>query len=142
MHAPVTTAPAPITPLSEWDDETPQQEYTTPRHAAGGVAWDLLTHEQGIGADIARIRMLALPEGAASEDMHGFLWDLITEAGEIGYIVAQIDIRGFDLPFDGAKLRTSDMARAVAALMRRQVVETDQPFQPDWPIKNDAVSTD
>ena len=130
----IATAPAsaPVTPMHEWDDETMLVDYTTKAAVAGAVAWDLLTHLQGFGNDLTRIDKLPLPEGAESEDMTDFLYSLVTEAGEIGYRVAQIDVSGFDLPWDAGRLRTSDMARAIAGLMNRRIVETEEAFDPDW----------
>ena len=135
-------AAAPVTPLGDWDDEPCAiTEFTTPAGMAGCVAWDVLTHLQGYGADMARAVKLPLPEGAESEDMHDFLWNLVTAAGEIGYRVANVNIAGFDLPSEKAKITEEDMARAVIALMRRKPVETEEAFDPDWIAKRDAKAT-
>jgi hypothetical protein len=128
-------ASAPVTPMHEFDDETMLVDFTTKAGIAGAVAWDLLTHLQGFGNDLTRVDKLPLPEGAESEDMTDFLYSLVTEAGEIGYRVAQIDVSGFDLPWDSGRLRTSDLARAIAGLMNRRIVETEEAFDPDWLAK-------
>ena len=132
MTASTTSAIAPVTPMHAFDDEMMLVDYTTKAGIAGAAAWDLLTHLPFFGNDLTRTDKLPLPEGAESEDMTDFLYSLVTEAGEIGYRVAQIDVSGFDLPWDSGRLRTSDMARAIAALMNRRIVETEEPFDPDW----------
>jgi hypothetical protein len=131
------TAPAPVTPMSAWDDAEIAL-FTTPASMAGCVAWDVLAHLQGHGADLARIHEMRLPAGCEAENMQDFLWSLVTEAGEIGYRIANIDVKGSVLPFAGAQLTQEDVARAVIALLRQRPVEDDEAFDPEWAGKRDA----
>lgn len=128
---------APVTPMSAWDISG-IAEFTTPAAMAGSVAWDVLTHLQGSGADLARVHKLDLPAGCESEDMFDFLWSLVTEAGEIGYRVANINTTGFDLPHEGAGITQEDMARVLISLMRRKPVEDGEAFDPEWIEKRAA----
>jgi hypothetical protein len=130
-----TTAQA-IVPITEWDPD-PITDYTRPADAAGGVAWAALTHSQGLGPDIARMTgpegdRAVGPEGMDSEDVYQFLWDLVGSAAEIGYAVAQIETSGIDWPHDGAKIQTSDLARAVSALLRVELVADGARFDPGY----------
>ena len=133
----MTTATASLTPMEDWDNE-PLFPYVTPARAAGAVAFTLLAHSANLGPDIVRVRHAAEPDGLESDDMFGFLWDLIQDAAEIGYTMAQIKTDGFGLPYEGAEVRTSDMARAIAALLRRDLVEDGQPFDPEYREKRDS----
>ena len=128
--------PAAIEPITEWDPD-PITDYRRLADAAGGVAWAALTHSQGLGPDIARMigpegDRRPGPEGMDSEDVYQFLWDLIYAAAEIGYTVAQVETSGIDYPHDGAKLDTSDLAHAVSALLRVEVVEDGARFDPGY----------
>ena len=139
----MTTATAPVEPIAEWEDD-PFAGHGTRASAAGAVAWNVLTHSQSDGADIARIigpthERTPLPVAMDAEDMWQFVFDLIQEAAWVGYTVAQIDTSGLDRPWAGAELRTSDVARAVAALLRKDVIETNDTFDPEWLTKANAV---
>jgi hypothetical protein len=137
----MTTATAPIEPLSEWDtDDT--DGFITKAAAAGFVTWNVLTHSAASGPDIARLvgpegHRHPRPKGLDAEDLYQFLYDLITEAGEVGYTLAQIDTRGFEPK--AQKLRTVDLARAVAALLRIDLVEDGATFDPDYRAKSEAA---
>ncbi len=110
-----------LTPLGDWGDgET--AEFATPGRLAGCVAWDLLTHDRAIGADLAMLAAEGRP------GMADLLYDLVTAAGEVGYLAGKIDAAAFDLPWDGGRKTEAHVARAVGALMGRDVVETGQPF--------------
>lgn len=140
-----TKAPERLEPISDWDHE-PTDAWTTPGRLAGSVAWNILTHSQGAGPDITRMigpegNRRPLPEGFDSEDAWAFVYELIEDAGEIGYTVAQIETRGFALPWETGKLRCSDLSRAVAALLRIETVETDEAFDPEWLAKANAPAT-
>lgn len=131
-----------LAPLSEWDHE-PIDAYTTKAGAAGSVAWNVLTHSQGAGPDIARMvgpegHRRPGPKGMDAEDVWQFVWELVGDAAEIGYVLAQIETSGFDRQWEGAKLRTSDAARAIAALLRIDLIEDGQTFDPEWRTKLDA----
>ena len=120
MQAPKVTA---LGPIEAWSDNETDGDaislYTTKAAAAGSVAWAVLTHSQGLGPDIARMigplsARRPLPKGMDSEDVYGFLWELVEAAAEIGYVMAQIETGGFDRQWPGARLRTSDLARAMS----------------------------
>jgi hypothetical protein len=113
----------PATPMSNWETER-FDAFTSPSHAAGGVAWDILTHHLIMGPDMARTRAFdatdigtRLPADANSEDWYDFLWTLVWETA------------GFARQDDGAALRLVDVAKAVAALLHFDVVDDDQPFE-------------
>lgn len=133
----MTAATQKIEPMSNFDTD-PIDNYSTKAALAGHVAWDVLTHSQGDGPDIARMtgpegNRRPLPKGMDAEDMWTFVFDLVTSAGEIGYAVAQIETAGLERRWeDAAKLRTVDLARAVAGLLRIDLVEDDEAFDPGW----------
>ena len=127
----MTTATARITPLEDWDTES-VSAYVTPAAAAGGVAFTLLAHSAGLGPDMVRLRHATPPDDLESEDLFAFMFDLIEDAAAIGYTMAQIKTDGFASPYDGADIKTSDMARAIAALLRTPTVEDGQAFDPEF----------
>jgi hypothetical protein len=133
----MATATAALEPISPWDADDPVTDYSTRAAAAGSVAWAALTHSQTHGPDIARIvgpegNRSELPAGADAEDVYQFLYDLIQDAAEIGYATAQVELSGFGPAYGPSKVRTGDLARAVAALLRMDLIEDGQTFDPKY----------
>lgn len=123
---------APLVP-EDWDyDNSEISQFTNDAATAGAVAWDLISHSQGLGPDLLRARRSNAPEGFESEDMFGFLFDLVELAAEIGFVYGKIDKAGFAPTWEGARLTSIDLARAIAALVREPLVENGQPFDPTY----------
>lgn len=128
---------AKIAALEPWDDED-LGNHTTPMHGVASVAWQVLMHSQEQGPDIARVKRMPLAPDMDAEDMHGFLFDLVERAAEIAYVASKIDRTGFELPWDRGRVTVEDMGRAVAALMRIDVVDDETAFDLDYRAKRDA----
>ena len=129
---------APLTPLSERDTEDTLSEYRDDVAIAGSVVWELLVHDPVYGPDLARLAMIPTPKrlDLDADDVYAAMWDLITEAAELGYTMAKLDLT----PFDGAKVTSADVSRALAALLHRPTVEDGQPFDLEYRTKRDAAA--
>lgn len=124
----MATATAVLTPMSARDTEDTLSQYRDGAAVAGGVVWDLLVHDPAFGPDMARVDALSVPDGLDAEDMHQLLFDLVTEAGELGHRMARFDLA----QFDPETVSTADVSRALAALLHRPTVEDDQPFDLEY----------
>jgi hypothetical protein len=134
----VAIATAPLTPMSERDTENTISQYRDDESIAGGVAWELLAHDPAFGPDMARLDSVPGQDqmDLDGENIQGALWGLITEAGRIGYRMARLDLT----PFDRTEVSTSDVARALAALLHRPTVEDEQPFDLEYLEKRAAAA--
>ena len=116
------TATAPRAPSF---DVEPIDLYRTPGDLAGTVAWEVLTHDPVYLGDFGRLRDVELA-GLEHEDAWQFLFDVVTEAGRLGYLMAKIDLAAFHLPTypaDYGKVTTERVVRAIAALVGTTLAE-------------------
>jgi hypothetical protein len=136
--AEMETATAPLTPMSERDTENTISQHRDDESIAGGVAWELLVHDAAFGPNLARLVSIPVPDGLDldDEDIEGALFALLTEAAQIGYRMARLDLS----PFDRKQVTTSDVARALAALLHRPTVEDGQPFDLEYLNKRAAAA--
>ena len=132
------TGTAPIRPVSVREDGEEAgtlSEYRDREALAGSVVWDLLTHDPRLGADIARVLGMELPDGADSEDMYAFVYELVTDAAECGYRLAGISLD----PFDPEIATATDVSRMLSAVLHRRTIEDDQAFDPEYNVKLTAA---
>lgn len=117
------TEPAPVGPVDIWEGER-VAAYSSMAAAAGSIAYNLLEHSARDGADITRVSNAERVNGLEADDMATFVWDTIQDAAAIGYMTAQINVK------DDPDLTIEALARAVAALMGKPLIEQGQTFEP------------
>lgn len=117
-----------VVPAAPWSGDD-GGTWTTPGMGAGGAAWDILTHHEGFALDMAMVLKMPAPadlSDAREGDIHGFIWDVITEAGRIGYTYAKLE------PAFAEAARWNEkgeyrseiaISRAVAAILGMPLVE-------------------
>lgn len=125
-------------PLEAWDDDQDDIEsYTTLGHAAGSIAWKILTHAAGehgpnVASNLALAVRLPAPDGldADGPDLYAFLWELVGDAARIGYTFAKMEaaMPGATRFGENGQRFTSEaaMALGVAAVLGFDVVADRQ----------------
>lgn len=110
-------------------DEEPLSCYRDRVAIAHGVALDLLYHDLALGPDIHRLVHGEFPQGpGAANAIAGLLFEIVDVAAEAAYRLAStgiLDTLDLDLTTH------SDVARAMAAIMRRPTWEDGEPMPDD-----------
>ena len=130
----MTTTTAAVAPYR--DEDTTVAEYVTSEGLAGGAVWDWARHDPWFGPDIAFLCGLDVKVTAGGDDyddLEGLLFDLVTNAAELGHRLATIGTGMYQ-----SRATTADAARVLAAIMHRPTVEAGQPW-PDVKALNAAA---